>query len=216
MLTTPFSEQLRHRTTTVKHKLDELLDQLGVMMAANYVKYDDAISNFTGILQVNGDMVLTASDIDALNIARYTDVTPTFTDDSALGIPFGADANRPACGTPGYIRFNTDLNAYEGYDGADWLMFRTIDRAEAPEYSEEFAVNAGSHWEYDTWCIFGDDTDARGRIIQLSTLDVRTGAPTQNMWIDTENIATLAVKDKRFVRVYNDDTIPRTFFIRMI
>ena len=218
MLTTPFSEQIRHRANTVKYKLDELLDQLGVFMASEFVKYTDPVANFQGDLQVNGQQVITSSYLTDNDYAKYSDPVPTFTDTTAIGIPVGAAAQRPACGSPGYLRYNTDLGAFEGFDGTDWYRFRVTDLQEDPEYTEQFVVNAGQFWEYDSWCIFGNETDARNRIIQLSRTDPVVGSPTEHMWIDPSNTNTglIAIKDNRFIRVYNPSPDTHTYYIRVI
>ncbi len=39
---------------------------------------------------------------------------------ASIKVPVGTTAERPASATIGFVRFNTDLNTYEGYNGSEW------------------------------------------------------------------------------------------------
>jgi hypothetical protein len=39
---------------------------------------------------------------------------------ASIKVPVGTTAQRPASVTTGFVRFNTDLNNYEGYNGSEW------------------------------------------------------------------------------------------------
>jgi hypothetical protein len=88
--------------------------------------YADTIANFTGDLQVSGSSVLVDSDIGSTvqafdaNNATFDAVNPTFTDTGALGVPTGTQAERPGTPASGQIRFNADVNEFEGYNGTEW------------------------------------------------------------------------------------------------
>lgn len=113
----------------------------------NTAKYDNTMSNFTGTLQQNGTNVLLDSDIGSTvqafdadtakydaSVANFTGnlqqggssvltanaVNPTFTDDGALGLPKGTQAQRPGSPIQGQIRFNIDSDEFEGYNGTEW------------------------------------------------------------------------------------------------
>jgi hypothetical protein len=47
----------------------------------------------------------------------------TIIGNDAVKIPVGTTAQRPASPQAGYMRFNTDINKYEGYDGVTWQPF---------------------------------------------------------------------------------------------
>lgn len=214
MRTILFSEQVRHENTTAKDKLNELFEMFESILNSKFINENDDI-NFTGNVLVQGKEILTNDYFENWKLVRYNDHLPTFTDKTALGIPTGNATLRPACGSAGYIRFNVDTSSFEGFDGKQWSRFRTINRVENPDYSEEFIVNSNSFWEYDTWCMFGENTDARNRQIQLSMMDTITGSPTSGMWIDPRGMATFAIKDRRFIRVYNRHITSLQFFIRI-
>lgn len=61
----------------------------------------------------NGEM-----DTNLENLNTYK-VEQTSSTGSAV-IPSGTTAERPASPQPGYVRFNTDIDKYEGWDGTTW------------------------------------------------------------------------------------------------
>jgi len=46
-------------------------------------------------------------------------------DTGYIQVPTGSEAQRPNSPEIGYIRFNTDFNKFEMYDGADWKIVST-------------------------------------------------------------------------------------------
>jgi len=46
--------------------------------------------------------------------------TVDFSGTGYLLVPKGTTAQRPVSGVAGYLRYNTDLNTFEGYDGSQW------------------------------------------------------------------------------------------------
>jgi hypothetical protein len=45
-----------------------------------------------------------------------------FTGNNAIGLPVGNIANRPTTVNPGYLRFNTEFETIEVWDGAEWVQ----------------------------------------------------------------------------------------------
>lgn len=202
MSTILYTEQIQHGHGGAKQMLNELLDRVDTLLAIEYVNRHDDI-DFTGHITVNGNPVLTNQYFSQEDIVRYTDSIPTFRDHAALGLPSGGAIKRPTCGTPGQIRYNTDGNIFEGYNGSHWAEFRTQVTEDNPEYSESFTINAGSFWEYDTWCLFGNNTDAKRRMVQVLARDPITTRQTHSLWINALEFCTIAVIHDRFIRVYN-------------
>lgn len=215
MPTTIFSDQVYHRRETLEYVLNELIERFSSINEEQYISEGNLNVDFKGQVTVKGIPVLTNDILNDNKITKYDHMLPTFSDTSALGIPAGSSNQQPGCGSPGFLRFNTDTKSFEGFDGKEWARFRTTTRVENPEYSEEFVVNPDSYWEYDSWCLFGNNTDARKRVIQYYMLDVMPGSLSQGQWINPGNYATLAVKDKRFIRVYNKHVNSLQFFIKV-
>lgn len=46
----------------------------------------------------------------------------TINDTGYIGLPSGTNAQRPISPSAGMIRFNTDENSPEVYDGAEWQL----------------------------------------------------------------------------------------------
>lgn len=216
MPTIIYTDQVYHGHKSLETRIDTLLDKFDTIQATDYITEDDDYINFKGTVTINGITILTESILGESGIARYDHHLPTFTDNTALGVPKGTSVEQPSCGSPGYIRFNTTAKIFEGYDGNEWTRFKTTTLEENPVYAEEFTVNPQSYWEYDTWCLFGGETDARRRIIQLSMMDSFNGSLSQGMWVDVGNYATWAIKDKRFIRVYNKHNNSLQFFIKIM
>lgn len=51
-----------------------------------------------------------------------TDASILMSTTDAVAIPVGTTAQRPSAPTVGYIRYNTDTSAYEGFDGGSWVV----------------------------------------------------------------------------------------------
>jgi hypothetical protein len=105
-----------------------------------------------------------------------------------------------------------DADLLDGFDSTAFV--KVVDfHPYTLTYSTTANVNAGSYWEYDTWLTFGTDTDARSRIVDVKILDSVSGSVTQNMWINSEAVATVAIRDNRYVRVINNHTSTISFYI---
>ena len=50
-------------------------------------------------------------------VLNGTQMTPT----GAIVMPVGTTAQRPGTGVVGMMRFNSDIDAFEGYNGASWV-----------------------------------------------------------------------------------------------
>ena len=77
------------------------------------------------VFNTNATTINAFGDATSVNVGAATgtftvnnDIT-IFDSTEAIQVPVGTDAQRPSAVT-GQIRFNTDSNAYEGYDGAQW------------------------------------------------------------------------------------------------
>ena len=67
--------------------------------------------NTASTSQINGNLVLSASGVGAVQIAGNT----------ALGLPHGGTSSRPGIADIGYARYNTDIESLEIWDGTDWI-----------------------------------------------------------------------------------------------
>jgi len=69
-------------------------------------------SNFTGNLYGN---------IHTDIITPYKTTVTTFGSSTAVGLPIGGNVTRPASPTAGQIRYNSDFNTVEFYNGINWI-----------------------------------------------------------------------------------------------
>lgn len=74
--------------------------------------------NLAELLDANGDVLLTNLDNVSVTPTAISDQPNTST--GALDIPTGTTAQRPSSPTSGMIRYNTDTEATEVYDGVAW------------------------------------------------------------------------------------------------
>lgn len=96
-------------------------------------------------------------------------------------LPIGNTALRPANASVGSLRFNTELNAFEGYDGANWLQFavpefafegdlQTLDGTE--DLQEGSGVFDLSSYELETDLQSGDGSyDLQGSLLPATDLN---------------------------------------------
>lgn len=68
----------------------------------------------------------------------------------------------------------------------------------------ELSIGAGSHNEIDVWTIFDSGYDARKCLVKLRVLDTTSDSPTRNMYIDADAVATVAIRENRYLRVINN------------
>jgi len=68
-------------------------------------------------LQVIGDAYVSGKiGIVSTTPAVSLDIDST----DSIRVPVGTTAERPGISTTGYVRFNSDLNTFEGYNGTEW------------------------------------------------------------------------------------------------
>ena len=73
-------------------------------------------ANFTGNLYGN---------IHTDIITPYKTSVTTFNSSTAIGLPLGGNVTRPGAPTAGQIRYNTDYNTVEFYNGTNWISVIT-------------------------------------------------------------------------------------------
>ena len=70
---------------------------------------------------INGTTISSAQDIVLAPGSEVVDISAT----GALQLPLGTTGQRPTSAT-GQIRFNSDLNRYEGYNGTNWIQLHGV------------------------------------------------------------------------------------------
>ena len=71
---------------------------------------------------VNGSTITTSGDFNITPGSGFVNINAT----GGLKLPVGNTLERPA-DEAGYIRFNTDLNRYEGYNGTNWVNLKGVE-----------------------------------------------------------------------------------------
>jgi hypothetical protein len=72
---------------------------------------------------INGSTLSTSSTLTISPDTGYTNFTGT----GAINIPVGTTLQRPASVTLGQIRYNQDLNRFEGYNGTNWIILQGVE-----------------------------------------------------------------------------------------
>ena len=68
------------------------------------------------------DNVDTTGEVDGSALIKSgTDYVASSNNTGAMIMPVGTTAQRPASPVQGMVRFNSDTNKFEGYDGTDWI-----------------------------------------------------------------------------------------------
>ena len=86
----------------------------------------DGQTPMTGNLDMNSQKVVLLANgtvsTDAINLGQLTTAftNPTFSGTGFMLIPKGTTAQRPVSPVNGEIRYNTDTNQFEGYQGGAW------------------------------------------------------------------------------------------------
>jgi hypothetical protein len=86
----------------------------------------DGQTPMTGNLDMNSRKVVLLANgtvsTDAINLGQLTTslTNPTFSGTEYMLIPKGTTAQRPAVPVDGEMRYNTDTNQFEGYQGGAW------------------------------------------------------------------------------------------------
>ena len=86
-------------------------------------------------------------------VLNGTQMTPT----GAIVMPVGTTAQRPGTGVVGMMRFNSDIDSFEGYNGASWVKLgHTIPTGDShnfgaiSETSDVASINYGAITDTDT------------------------------------------------------------------
>jgi len=94
-------------TTTSNSNLELRANGTGNIIAENF-EFDD------NIIRTTGDLILEPGSEQVI-------INST----GALKLPVGTEAERPTA-TAGQIRFNSDTNVFEGYDGTNWIQLHGV------------------------------------------------------------------------------------------
>ena len=70
----------------------------------------------------NGSTITTTGDLNINPGSEIVNINAT----GGLKLPAGTTAQRPA-DLPGYVRFNSDLNRFEGYNGTNWVNLKGVE-----------------------------------------------------------------------------------------
>lgn len=74
--------------------------------------------------------------------------------------------------------------------------------------SDNVSIAAAAYKEYDLWTATGStaypSNDFAGAQVTIRMLDKATGSPTLNMYVNAEAFVTTAIKDGRYLRIYNN------------
>ncbi len=103
-------------------------------LASTFLKNvsEDTTPQLGGSLDVNGNSIVSVSNGNitlAPNGTGEVDIDST----TAIIVPVGTEAQRPATPEAGMIRFNSDTDKYESYDGTNWGSLVGGDIGTAPE-----------------------------------------------------------------------------------
>ena len=102
---------------------NEEVDLNFISITTNKLEADNNLSDLTNATTSRTNLgVEIGVDVQAFdaNNATFDAVNPTFTDTGALGVPTGTQGERPGTPASGQIRFNSDVNEFEGYNGTQW------------------------------------------------------------------------------------------------
>lgn len=168
-------------------------------------------ANITGIttatllnVGVGGTIITTTSaprvGINSTSPQTTLDVGGT----ASIKVPVGTTAERPSVPTTGFVRFNTDLNTFEGYNGSEWgglggaAEKDTAVATTSPTTCETFAVASyrsatitaqitqGSNYQVGKYLIIHDGTTAS--IIEESALATGSMLGTFTVTISGGNV----------------------------
>lgn len=78
----------------------------------------------------------------------------------------------------------------------------------------EQTIVSGQYVDIDTQTYFGS-IDARKVGVDVKVKDENSTSETYNMWINGDNLSTIAIKDNRYVRIYNEFMSDLIFYIAL-
>jgi len=108
-----------------------------IQISGNVIRTTQSNSNLELRANGTGSVIFENFNVQQSTISNIVpgqtiDITPSGTGivrintNQALRIPVGTDAERPVSPLSGMIRFNSTINAYEGYNGTYWIPFGGI------------------------------------------------------------------------------------------
>ena len=80
-------------------------------------------------------------------MSKQSDLVKLLQTDSALAVPTGTTAQRPASPAVGDVRYNTTEGEYEAYNGLGWVTWNTLGYS----YTVDILVVAGGGGGGDDW-----------------------------------------------------------------
>ena len=100
----------------------------------------------------------------------------------------------------GSTNYTYDINSSGGGSNSTIFMEQTI--------------VSGQYVDIDTQTYFGS-IDARKVGVDVKVKDENSTSETYNMWINGDNLSTIAIKDNRYVRIYNEFMSDLIFYIAL-
>ena len=76
----------------------------------------------------------------------------------------------------------------------------------------EQQILAGQYIEIDSQTHFGS-VDARNILVDVKVKDTTSTSETYNMYINGDNFSTIAIRDSRYIRIYNEFNSTLSFYI---
>ena len=113
---------------------------------------EDTTPQLGGDLDLNGNSITSTSNGD-INLQPNGTGNISMTSTGAIIMPVGTTAQRPSTGVVGMMRFNSDVDTFEGYNGVSWVKIGwsyASDYGLITETTEVFTTNYGSITDSDT------------------------------------------------------------------
>ena len=116
---------------------------------------EDMTPKLGGDLDVNGNKITSLSNGD-VTLAPHGTGNVNITSTGAIIMPVGTTSQRPGTGIVGMMRFNSDVDSFEGYNGASWVKLGGMTPANDSRDNglitdtEVFNANYGSITDTDT------------------------------------------------------------------
>ena len=135
-------------TDTLRNKSINLANNT---LSGSLSEFNQALSG-DSFVSLTGTETLTNKTLTS-PVLNGTEMTPT----GAIVMPVGTTAQRPGTGVVGMMRFNSDIDAFEGYNGASWVKLGGMtpandsrDMGLITETDDVFNTNYGSITDSDT------------------------------------------------------------------
>ncbi len=167
------------------------------------IEFNDGFSTTTKTFVNHDKFPLSLAEYNTRNLATtenyYKDICST----GALDYSIHADAKKVK-GTITYVisGVTKTLDFTSTGSGSNSTVFVEQD------------IVKGTYTEIDTVTYFGV-VDARKVYVDVKVKDTVTGSDTLNMWIDGNNLCSIAVRDNRYIRIYNEYETDLSFYIAL-